>query len=387
MSKIDYYETLGSTREASADEIKKAYRKQALKYHPDRNRDNPEAEQKFKEISEAYEVLSDEAKRSRYDQYGYEAVQDSFSGGGFSWDDFTHGDDVNDLFGDIFSSFFGGAFGGGGGRSRREVRGRDLRVSFAMTLEEAFEGKEATIKLKRLETCETCNGSGARDGSSPVTCTHCGGAGKVRVSQGFFAMVTTCAACSGRGTIIKSPCPTCAAKGRVEKSARITVTIPAGVDDGNQLRLANEGEAGPGGAPRGDLYIVLRIKEHDFFSRQDNDLVCEIPLSFSQAVLGAEIEVPTIDGTAKLRIPAGTQTNQVFRMRNLGMPIGTRNRESRGDQYVRVILATPRKLTDRQRDLLKEFAEIEGETVNKDQRSLFDRFSDGLKEIKKDWLG
>ena len=389
MTGKDYYNILEVERGAGGSEIKKAYRKLAMKYHPDQNRDNPESDRKFKDISEAYEVLSDPEKRARYDRYGYEAVQGGFSGGGFSWDDFTHADDVSDLFGDLFGSIFGGAFGGEafGGRSRRSIRGRDMRVTFPLTLEEAFHGKEAELKVKRLEICETCAGSGCEPGARPETCRQCGGSGQVRVSHGIFTMATNCAACGGRGQVIRNPCPECHTRGRVERKAKISITIPRGVADGNQLRLMGEGEAGPGGAPRGDLYIVLRVKEHDFFTRQDNDLICEVPIGFAQAALGDEIEVPTIDGTANLRIPAGTQTHQIFRLRNLGMPLGGNDPEARGNLYVRVMLSTPRKLSDRQSELLKEFAEIEGESLKGDNRNLFERFTDGLKEIKRDWLG
>lgn len=388
MAEKDYYQDLGVERTASAEEIKKAYRKMALKYHPDRNRDNPEAEAKFKEVSEAYEVLSDTEKRARYDRFGYEGVQGSFSHGGFSWDDFSHAGDIEDIFGDFINSFFGGGFSGSrGGRRRGPARGNDLRVRYSLSLEEAFEGKEAEVKIKRNEPCETCGGSGCKPGTSPTTCHHCGGSGQVRVSQGFFAMVSTCTACSGRGQMISTPCEDCDGRGLEANTAHITVNIPAGVSDGMQLRLMGEGEAGANGAGRGDLYIALHVKEHEFFTRRDDDLYCEVPITFSQAALGDEIEVPTIDSTTKLKIPAGTQTHQVFRMRNLGMPHTGRRPEDRGDQYVRVIIFTPKPLNQRQKELLQQLSEEEGHAVKGDKRSLFEKFGDRLQEIKKDWLG
>jgi molecular chaperone DnaJ len=389
MAEVDYYKTLGVSRDATADEIKKSYRKLALKHHPDRNPGNPEAEQQFKEIAEAYEVLSDADKRARYDRFGYEGVRGSFHRGGFSWEDFTHAGDFEDLFGNLFESFFGGSFGGrrSGRRSSGPARGRDIRVRFTLTLEEAFHGKDAELKVKRLEPCEDCKGTGCKDGTAPSTCPQCGGAGQVQITQGFFAMVSTCAACGGRGRIIKSPCAACGGEGRAERTAKISVTIPRGVSDGTHLRVMGEGEAGPASGPRGDLYIVLQIKEHEFFVRREDDLYCEVPITFAQAALGDEFEVPTIDSTAKLRIPPGAQTHQVFRMRGFGMPRNGNRPEDRGDQYVRVIMSTPRKLTPRQKEIFRELADLEGNELKEDKRSMFERFRDGLKEIKKDWLG
>ncbi len=390
MAEKDYYKILGVERDATADAIKKAYRKLALKYHPDRNRDDPDAEGIFKEVSEAYEVLSDAEKRQVYDQYGSERVQGNFSSGGLSWDDFTHAGEFEDIFGDILGSLFGGAFGGGGrGGGRRQAgRGRDLRVRYGMTLEEAFNGKEAEIKVPRLELCETCNGNGCKAGTEPQVCTQCGGHGKVQMAQGFFSMVTPCRACSGQGKVITSPCDDCRGQGRTERKATISVTIPCGISEGVQLRLSNEGEAGQvPGAPRGDLYIVIEIEEHDVFKRQDDDLYCEIPLSFSDAALGVEEEVPTIDGAVKLKIPKCTQTSKVFRLANKGMPRHSGRSDVRGHLYVRVIVETPRKLTQRQKELLEEFAEIEGEKRSKDKRSLFERLRDTVSETSKEWLG
>lgn len=388
MADKDYYEILGIDRSASAEEVKKAYRKMALKYHPDRNRDDPEAEERFKEVSEAYEVLSDPEKRQVYDRYGYDGVRSQFSGGGFSWDDFSHASEFDDLFGDLFSSLFGGAFGSmGGRRGARPHRGRDLRVRYSMSLEEAFEGHEAELKVRRQEVCDTCDGKGCAPGTEPETCRQCGGSGQMRVSQGFFSMVTNCSVCRGRGTVVASPCPTCGTSGRVEKAAHISVRVPKGVADGMQLRLAGEGEAGPPGAPRGDLYILIRIEEHKFFKRQDDDLYCDIPLSSVKAALGCEIEVPTIDGTTMLRVPPGTQTHEVLRLKGHGMPKSTGDSDERGDQFVRLILSTPRKLTDRQRELLSEFLELEGDDSGHDKRSLFEKFTDKLREINKDVWG
>lgn len=388
MAERDYYEILGVERNATDAELKKAYRKLALAHHPDRNQSNPEAEEKFKEIAEAYEVLSDPDKRARYDRYGHEGVKGAFHGGGFSWDDFHHFNDLEDIFGDLFGNLFGGGgFGGGRSGGSRVNRGRDLRVRYTMSLEEAFTGKEAVIRVKRLENCETCGGSGAKPGTKAQKCRHCGGAGQVRVSQGFFSMVTSCAACSGRGEVISSPCTECKGQGRVQKTASITINVPAGMGDDTQLRMVGEGEAGPSKGPRGDLYIVISIADHPFFSRQGDDLICEVPLTFAQAALGDEIELPTINGTTSLQIPAGTQTHQIFRMKGLGMPRASSRSNVRGDQYVRVILQTPRKIDEHQKELLQEFNAIEQEKSKRDDRSLFDRFVSTLKDIKKDWMG
>jgi molecular chaperone DnaJ len=382
----DYYKTLEVERTASADEIKKSYRRLALKYHPDRNRDNPEAEDKFKEISEAYEVISDTEKRARYDRYGYEGVQGAFGQGGFSWDDFHHFGDIEDIFGNLFGSIFGGGFASQSHRSG-PARGRDLRVHYMLTLNEAFEGKEATIKVKRREVCAKCSGTGCKDNAKPTPCLQCGGAGQVRMSQGIFSMVTTCPACGGRGQVIKDPCPECRGTGRTDQTARISVTIPSGVAEGMQLRMAGEGDASPSGGPRGDLYIAIRIEEHEFFSREGENLYCEIPLSFVEAALGSEIRIPTLTGFTKLRIPEGTQTHQVFRIRDEGMRRGPNDRDGRGDLYVRVIIHTPRNLSDRQKELLREIAGHDNQEIREDDRSGFQKLVEKLKDIKKDWLG
>ncbi|NQU43454.1 molecular chaperone DnaJ, partial [bacterium] len=296
--------------------------------------------------------------------------------------------EFEDLFGNLFSSIFGGAFGGGSARGRAGVqRGHDLRVRYAMTLEEAFEGKDIELKIKRHEPCEDCKATGCKAGTHPSTCLQCGGQGQVRVSQGFFSMISTCPACSGKGKVISNPCETCNGTGLAERKAGISVTVPRGVADGTQLRLTGEGDSGPKGTARGDLYIVIQIKEHEFFVRRDDDLYCEVPISFAQAALGAEIAVPTIDSTTKLRIPAGSQTHQVIRLRNQGMSRSSSRPDHRGDQYVQVIVFTPKELTDRQKELLREFAESEGEDLREDKRSLFSKFRDRMEEVKKDWLG
>jgi len=348
-TKKDYYEVLGVNRDASADEIKKSYRKLAMKYHPDRNPDNPKAEEQFKEAKEAYEVLTDDQKRSIYDQYGHAGMdQGGMGGGGFSSAGF------GDAFGDIFGDIFGGAAGTRSGGQRNNVyRGADLRYNMEVTLEEAAKGTETKIRIPVQTSCETCKGSGARPGTKPVTCTTCGGHGQVRMQQGFFSVQQTCPKCHGQGKMVKDSCPTCNGAGRVKENKTLAIKIPAGVDEGDRIRLSGEGEAGLNGGPTGDLYVVVHLKEHEIFQREGGNLHCEMPISFSTAALGGEIEVPTLEGSAKMKVPAETQTGATFRLRGKG--IKPLRQSENGDLMVHVVVETPVKLTEKQKDLLREF--------------------------------
>lgn len=346
-AKKDYYEVLGVNRDASDEEIKKAFKKLAMKFHPDRNPDNPKAEESFKEAKEAYEVLSDEQKRAAYDQYGHAGVDPSM-GGGAGFGGFGGGG-FSDAFGDIFGDIFGG------GRNQRSnvYRGADLRYNLEISLEEAARGTETKIRIPVQATCETCHGSGARPGTSPVTCTTCNGHGQVRMQQGFFSVQQTCPKCHGTGKMVKDPCPTCHGNGRVKQNKTLNVKIPAGVDKGDRIRLSGEGEAGVNGGPTGDLYVVVHLKEHPIFQRDGANLHCEMPISFSTAALGGEIEVPTLDGAAKMKIPAETQTGSVFRLRGKGIkPLRS---SEHGDLMVHVVVETPVRLTEKQKELLREF--------------------------------
>jgi len=367
--KRDYYDVLGLSRDAPRDDIKRAYRTLAKKYHPDLNKDDTAgAEVKFKEVSEAYEVLADENKRKMYDQYGHQAVDQSFGQQGFTWDQFTHFSDLEDLFGGF--DFFGGDPFGVFGQRRRSSTGPrpgdDLRYDLEITLEEAARGLEREIDLPRSATCEACGGSGAEKGTAPRKCTRCGGAGRVQNvrTQGYsqFITIAGCESCGGRGTIMDKPCRSCRGAGVVAREERIEISIPPGVDTGVRLRVGGKGEAGRRGGPPGDLYVVVHVGRHPRFQREGSDLYTESPISFPQAVLGAEIDVPTLDGAARLTIPPGTQTHTVFRMQGNGMP--RFGRGGRGDQFVRVEVATPRNLTDRQKELLREFAREGGETID-----------------------
>lgn len=352
MSKRDYYEVLGVSKTASADEIKKAYRKLAMKYHPDRNPDDKAAEEKFKEANEAYEVLSDEDKRAAYDRHGHAGV-DPNMGGGFG----AGAGNFSDIFGDVFGDIFGGGRAGGAQRSNR---GSDLRYTLELSLEDAVKGTNVQIRVPKLSTCETCDGSGAKKGTSADTCNTCHGQGQVRVQQGFFAMAQTCPTCRGRGKVIKDPCNSCRGQGRVEKAKTLDVKIPAGVDTGDRIRLAGEGEAGPNGGPSGDLYVQVSVRQHKIFERDGADLYCEVPISFADAALGGELEVPTLDGRVMLKIPEGTQTGKLFRLRGKGVkPIRS---HSVGDLYCKVLLETPVHLSKRQKELLREFQQnMDGE--------------------------
>jgi len=377
MTKHDYYEILDVPRDADENTIRKAYRKLAMKYHPDKNQNDKKAEEKFKEICEAYEVLTDQGKRSRYDQYGHEGLRGAFSSpGGFSWQDFTHMGDFEDLFGggsfgDLFSHFFGGSHRSSHTRANQ---GRNVRVHHSISLEEAFKGKEEDFTVKRLETCETCKGSGLAEGGRQVTCAQCRGAGQVLMSQGFFRISTTCNRCGGRGKTIDKPCATCQGDGRTLQKVEIHINIPKGVDSGMELVLRDQGEAGPNGGPHGDLLIAISVEEHEFFQRKGDDIICEAPITYTQATLGASIEVPTLHGLEHLHIPAGTQPGQVFRLKGKGMP---RNQAAFGDQYVQVNLRVPRKLSARQKDLLKQLQEIEG-TPETGEKGFFEKFKESL---------
>jgi molecular chaperone DnaJ len=370
-NKRDYYEVLGIARGVNDEEIKKAYRRLAIQYHPDRNPGDRQAEERFKEINEAYQVLSDPEKRLQYDRFGHAAFQGPQGPGGFGFD-FSQG------FEDVFSDIFGDFFGTGRGRSRsRSRRGDDLRYDLEVEFEEAHRGVDKVIKIDRLTLCEACNGTRTASGSAGLrTCPNCRGSGQVRTQQGFFSISTTCAQCRGEGNIISDPCPKCQGQGRVRKRQSLSVHIPPGVDNGSRLKLRGEGEAGFGGGSAGDLYVVIHVKEHPIFARQDNDVIVEVPISFPQAALGAEMDVPTLDGKVKLKVPAGTQSGKVFRLKGKGF--ADLHGYGRGDELVKLVVETPRRLTARQRELLEEFAQLSGEEVN---HPLSKGFVDKLREM------
>ena len=349
-SKRDYYEVLGLARDASEEEIKKSYRKLAMKHHPDRNPDNPKAEEQFKEAKEAYENLSDDQKRAAYDQYGHAAFEHGGGAGAGGFGGAGFGDAFGDIFGDIFG---GGRQGGSSGQRNNVYRGADLRYNMEVSLEDAAKGTETKIRIPVQSACETCKGSGARPGTQPVTCTTCAGHGQVRMQQGFFSVQQTCPKCHGNGKIVKDACPTCSGAGRVKQNKTLSVKIPAGVDEGDRIRLTGEGEAGVNGGPTGDLYVVIHLKAHEIFQRDGGNLHCEMPISFSTAALGGEIEVPTLGGSAKMKIPAETQTGGVFRLKSKG--IKPLRQSEAGDLMVHVVVETPVKLTEKQKDLLREF--------------------------------
>lgn len=353
MAKKDYYEVLGVNRDASDEDIKKSYRKLAMKFHPDRNPDNPKAEEQFKEAKEAYEILSDAQKRSAYDQFGHAGVDPSQGMGAAGAGGFAGG--FADAFGDIFGEIFGGARGGGGGRNG-VYRGADLRYNLEVGLEEAARGTETRIRIPTMEECDTCHGTGAKPGTQPQTCTTCNGRGEVRMQQGFFSLQQTCPRCHGTGKMISSPCGTCHGSGRTKQQKTLSVKIPAGIDEGDRIRLSGEGEHGMNGGPPGDLYVVIHIRQHPVFSRDHSDLHCEMPISFTTAALGGEIEIPTLDGHAKLRIPPETQSGQVFRLRGKGIKQLRGN--GHGDLMCRLVVETPVKLTARQKELLQELERI-----------------------------
>ena len=372
--KRDYYEVLGVQRDADQGAIKKAYRKLALQYHPDQNPDDADAEVKFKEAAEAYDVLGDPDKRAKYDRYGHQAFEGMGGGhpGGF-----TNVEDIFSAFSDIFGGGGGGAFGNmfGGGRRRGPRKGRDLRIVLDLSLEEIDEGVTKTVALKRMDRCGTCDGSGARAGTGKKTCSTCGGNGQVARSAGFFQMATTCPACRGAGEVIESPCQDCSGSGQVQQRKEIEINVPPGVEEGVQLRVTGEGDAGPEGAPRGDLYCVIREKEHKVFQRSGPDVLTEVPFSFAQLALGDKVEIPTLRGRVEMSVPAGTQSGKIFRLRGQGLP--RMEGRGKGDQLVRVFCEIPETLTDRQRELLEEFQSIDGEAHGK--RSFFERVTDYFK--------
>jgi molecular chaperone DnaJ len=366
VDKRDYYEVLGVERAADGQVIKSAYRKLAHAYHPDKNPGDKQAEERFKEASEAYAVLSDPEKRARYDRFGHRG------GGGF--EDFGFGgagaSSINDIFGDIFGEMFGG-----GRRTRARTRGSDLRYHLEVSFEEAAFGTVARIQIPRAKACEACHGSGAKPGTGPRTCPTCGGAGEVRLTQGFFSIARTCHHCQGTGKVVVDKCPSCGGAGATREEATVEVKVPPGVDTGTRLKLGGEGESAPvpGGTP-GDLYVVVQVREHPVFRREDTEVLCDMPISFTQAALGTTIEVPTLEGPAKLKIPGGTQTGKVFRLKGKGIP--ALQGGGRGDQHVRVFVETPTHLSKEQRDLLARFAELSGEETNPQTRGFWEKVAD-----------
>jgi len=344
MAKRDYYEILGVAKDASADDIKKSYRRLAMKHHPDRNKDDESAEEKFKEAKEAYEILKDGDKRAAYDRFGHDGVRSGPAGGGHGAEGFS------DIFGDVF----GDIFGGGGRRGGNQVfRGADLGYELKLDLERAVQGDTVTIDVPTQVSCDECDGSGAKKGSEPAQCTTCGGVGQVRMQQGFFSIQQTCPSCKGAGSVISDPCNDCHGRGRVSKTKTLSVKVPAGVDDGDRIRLSGEGEAGRNGGPAGDLYVEIRVKPHRIFERDGADLSCEVPVSVATATLGGDVELPTLNGNVSLKVPSGTQSGKVFRLRGKGV---TTVRDKRiGDLFAKVAVETPVNLTDEQESLLREF--------------------------------
>lgn len=349
MAKRDFYEVLGVGKNASDDEIKKAYRKLAMKYHPDRNPDSKGAEEKFKEVKEAYEMLSDPQKKEAYDRYGHAGVDPNMGAGGFGG---AGAGGFADAFGDIFGDIFGNARGGRGGGGPQVYRGADLRYNLDITLEQAAHGFDTTIRVPSWDSCDTCHGSGAKPGTQPTTCPTCGGHGQVRMQQGFFSIQQTCPKCHGTGKIIPEPCTSCNGAGRIKRNKTLEVKIPAGIDDGMRIRSSGNGEPGMNGGPPGDLYVEIHIKQHPVFQRDGDDLHCEIPISFAKAALGGEVEVPTLNGKASFSLPEGTQTGKTFRLRGKGIK-GVRSGYP-GDLFCHVAIETPVKLTEKQKDLLRE---------------------------------
>jgi len=373
MAKSDYYQVLNVQKNASEDELKKAYRRLAMKYHPDRNPDNKQAEEQFKEIKEAYEILSDPQKRAAYDQFGHAGVDATIGGGGFGGGGFSGFGDI----GDIFESVFGGGSRSGG---QRVYRGGDLRYDLSLSLEEVVTGTEVKIRIPTQVSCHTCNGSGAKPGSRPKACPRCGGQGQVRITQGFFSVQQTCPNCRGTGEIIQSPCPKCHGKGRIQEHKSLSVKVPPGVDSGDRIRLSGEGEAGVNGGPPGDLYVQINVRPHSIFTREDNHLFCEVPISIVTASLGGELEAPTLNGRVMLKIPPETQTGKQFRIRGKGVkPV---RGGVTGDLHCRVVVETPVNLTSQQKEQLKEF----GESMHQNKRHSPKQSSwlDGVKKFFED---
>ncbi len=378
MAKRDYYEVLGVEKNASESEIKKSYRKLAMKYHPDKNKDNKEAEEKFKEAAEAYEVLSDSDKKVRYDQFGHAGMEGAFGGGGFNWNNFTHGSEFSDIFSDglggIFESLFGGSFGGargGRGRGRQNNRGEDLQISLSLTLEEISKGVDKKIKISVQDTCETCSGSGSEDGDVE-SCTQCRGSGHVRqMTRSLFGnmqTLVTCPSCHGEGKIIKNRCPKCHGEGRSKARKTISINIPAGVSEGQYIRLRGQGNIGKRGGEKGDILVMIHEKEHDIFEREEADLICKFPISYSQAALGSDIMVPTLAGKVKMKIPAGTQSGKVFRLRAQGLP-----HVNSAYLYVKISVFTPTKLSKEEKDLFNQLAEFDSDKNLRPDKSFFSK--------------
>jgi len=383
MSKRDYYDVLGVSKGASEAELKKAYRKKAMELHPDRNKDNPDAEAKFKEVNEAYDILKDPEKRAAYDRFGHAAFEGGngagpggFGGGGFGGH--PGNGDFGSAFSDVFEDLFGDFMGGGRG-GNRATRGSDLRYNLRISLEEAYTGKQKTIRVQSSVACESCQGTGAEGGSEPMTCPTCSGMGKVRAQQGFFTVERTCPTCGGRGQIINNPCKTCGGSGRQQKERTLSVNIPPGVETGTRIRLAGEGEAGLRGGPPGDLYIFIEVKDHPIFERDGQNLFCRVPISMTTAALGGEVEVPTIDGgRARVKIPAGSQSGRQMRLRGKGMP-ALRGGPA-GDMYIELVVETPVNLTSRQKELLREFEKLSKDN-NPKSKNFFSKvktFWDGM---------
>jgi molecular chaperone DnaJ len=366
VGKRDYYEVLGVSKNADLGEIKKSYRRLAVQYHPDKNPGNKEAEEKFKEATEAYTVLADTEKRRMYDQYGHAAFQ---QGGGFGAGDFGAFADFEDLFGDIFSSFFGGSVGGR--RSSRGRAGNDLRYDLKITFEEAVFGTDKEIEIAKKVQCPDCKGSGAAPGTAKERCKHCGGSGQTRFQQGFFTISKACPVCNGTGEIVVKPCQSCDGGGVKMRKSKVKVTVPAGVDNGQRLRLSGEGEAGVGGGPSGDLYVVLNVEEHQVFERHDADLLCNVSISYATAVMGDEIDVPTLKGETKIKVPAGTPSGKIFKVRSEGVPILGTNR--RGDLNVRVHINVPQKVSPEYKEVLQNLKELEAKEDSDTSKGILDR--------------
>ncbi|UIP27339.1 molecular chaperone DnaJ [Photobacterium sp. TLY01] len=381
MSKRDFYEVLGVGRDAGERDIKKAYKRLAMKYHPDRNPGDDTAADKFKEVKTAYEILTDPQKKAAYDQYGHAAFEQGGMGGGGG---FGGGADFSDIFGDVFGDIFGGGGRRGGGQHRAQ-RGADLRYNMELTLEEAVRGCTKEIRVPTLVNCDTCEGSGAKKGSSPTTCGTCHGAGQVQMRQGFFAVQQTCPHCHGRGKIITDPCGKCHGQGRVQETKTLSVKIPAGVDTGDRIRLTGEGEAGEFGAPAGDLYVQVHVQKHAIFERDGNNLYCEVPVSFTMAALGGEVEVPTLDGRVSLKVPTETQTGRMFRMRGKG--VKSVRGGAVGDLICKLVVETPVNLSSRQKELLQEFENTLAGSDAKKHKPRSEGFFDGVKKFFDDLTG